>query len=143
MLTQVRNGIDSSRLLSDTLRTLNLSRLLSDLKSNDLEAAFIVADYFDGRDPKLESCDNVLAFHARRIIEFRKCDKSSFRKIYDLAKLENEYKADIRRMYSGAYNMVKSYADNDNIPAQIFLADMYNYWLGSGYEYQSGHDILR
>ena len=131
MLTQIRNGIDSSRLLSDTLRTLNLSRLLSDLKSKDLEAALLVADYFDGREPKLESCDNVLAFHARRITEFRKCDSSSFGKICDLAKLENEHKADIQRMYSGAFNMVKSYADKDNIPAQIFLADMYNYGWGT------------
>lgn len=131
MLTQIRNGIESSRLLSDTLRTLNLSRLLSDLKSKDLEAALLVADYFDGREPEFESCDNVLVFHARRITEFRKCDSSSFGKICDLAKLENEHKADIRRMYSGAFNMVKSYADKDNIPAQIFLADMYAYGWGT------------
>ena len=109
---------------------MNLSRILSDLKSKDLEAALFVADYFDGRNPKLESCDNVLAIHARRIIEFRKCDASSFKTICDLAKLENVSKADIRRMYSGAFNMVKSYADTDNIPAQIFLADMYNYGWG-------------
>ena len=68
--------------------------------------------------------------HARRSIEFKKADTSAFRNIYDIAQKEIASKGRIPALYSGVLKMVESYADDGNTPAQIFLADMYNYGWG-------------
>ena len=134
MLTNIRARVEPSLLLSDTLRTMNLTKLLIPVNSKDKEAAYMAADYFDGRkftdDARKRNADNPLILHTEMITMLRKADTSSFKGMYEIAKKQIAAKDEIYGTYSGILDMVKSYADNDNISAQIFLADMYNYGWG-------------
>ena len=134
MLMNIRAGVDPSILLQDTLRTMKLTKLLIPVDSKDKEAAYLVADYFDGRKlPEAALKRNAahpLILHTDMITALMKPDTSSFKGMYEIAKRETASKDIIYGAYSGVLGMVKSYADNDNIQAQIFLADMYNYGWG-------------
>ena len=134
MLTNIRARVEPSLLLSDTLRTMNLTKLLIPVNSKDKEAAYMAADYFDGRkftdDARKRNADNPLILHTEMITMLRKADTSSFKGMYEIVKKQTDAKDEIYRTYSGILDMVKSYADKDNISAQIFLADMYNYGWG-------------
>lgn len=134
MLTNIRTRVEPSLLLSDTLRTMNLTKLLIPMNSKDKEAAYMVAEYFDGRkftdDARKRNADNPLILHTEMITMLRKADTSSFKGMYEIAKKQIAAKDEIYGTYSGILDMVKSYADKDNISAQIFLADMYNYGWG-------------
>ena len=136
MLQQMRKGVKPSELPSDTLRGMNLNELISGMKNEHKEAALALADFFDGREDSVKALEamsadkNPLVIHALRLFDFKKADVSEFRKIYDLAMIEASSKDNISVQYSGVLRMVKSYADSESIPANIFLADMYNYGLG-------------
>ena len=134
MLTNIRAGVEPSLLLSDTLRTMNLTKLLIPVNSKDKEAAYMVAEYFDGRkfmeDARKRNADNPLILHTDMITMLRKADSASFKGMYETAKKQTDAKNEIYASYSGILDMVKSYADKDNISAQIFLADMFNYGWG-------------
>ena len=133
MLSKMREGVEFPLLPEETLRLLRLENYFSGMTPEDREAAFLVADYFDGRYGAVEALgrnSRPLALHARRIIEFLKADASSRDNIHALAELELSLKAELSDSYSEIFEMVKDYADNENIPARIFLADMYNYGWG-------------
>ena len=128
MLEQMRANVDFPLLPEDTLRALKLSRLTQNMKSHDKEAALILADYFDGRGEYYDSLrknNHPLSRHALRIILQSENDSSLFADILRFAEISGDISC-----YSSAMNLIKDYADGGNIPASIFLADMYNYGLG-------------
>lgn len=138
MLSQMNKGVAPAVLAQDTLRAVKLSRLLDGLKEEYTEGALAVADYFDGRPGAVEyleklagSGNNPLVVHALRIAEIRKNTPANFKRITELAERETALTGNIPAAYSGALTMVKSYADGGNLSAQIFLADMYQYGLGT------------
>ncbi|MBQ7169899.1 MAG: sel1 repeat family protein [Synergistaceae bacterium] len=125
MLSQMRAGVDFPLLPEDTLRAVKLSRLTEGMNDSDREAAVILADYFDGRpgySEALRGNNHPLSRHALRLIAQKGND---FGEILRLAEISGDVSC-----YSGALNLVKDYADGGNIPASVFLADMYNYGLG-------------
>ena len=135
MLGQMRGNVDFPLLPEDTLRALKLSRLTEGMNSKDKEAAMILADYFDGRGEYREALrrnDNPLLLHALRIIAYTEADKSLFGEILRLSEKEISSADKLSDSYSYALGMIKDYADVGNVPARIFLADMYNYGLGVG-----------
>ena len=98
------------------------------MKPPDRKAALILADYFDGRGEFFESLQEInspLSRHALRIILQGKNEPSLFGEILRLAELSGDISC-----YSDALNLIKDYADGGNVPASVFLADMYNYGLG-------------
>ena len=128
MLQQMRADVDFPLLPEDTLRALKLSRLTQGMKPHDRKAALILADYFDGRGEFFESLQEInspLSRHALRIILQGKNEPSLFGEILRLAELSGDISC-----YSDALNLIKDYADGGNVPASVFLADMYNYGLG-------------
>ena len=132
MLKQMRANVDYPLLPEDTLRALKLSRLTEKMKPQDRKAALILADYFDGREGYSESLrgnNHQLLRHARRIIAQAETDSSLFGEIMRLAEISGDVSC-----YSDALNLVKDYADGGNIPASVFLADMYNYGLGVNHD---------
>ena len=91
MLSKMREGVEFPLLPEETLRLLKLENYFRNMTPENREAAFLVADYFDERYGAvwaLQRSSNPLALHARRIIEYRKADPSSFENIYALAELE-------------------------------------------------------
>ena len=54
-------------------------------------------------------------------------DKSAFSEILELSEISGDFDG----VYSGALEMIQDYADNGNVKAEIYLADMYNYGLGT------------
>ena len=134
MLSQIKHNVMPPVLAQDTLRAKRLNALTADMKDTDKDGALLVADYFDGRDGAEDTlkADNTspLVMQALRLIELRKADTDAFRDIYGLTEKQIASKDIIAVPYSGALAMVKDYADNNNTPAQIFLADMYNYGWG-------------
>lgn len=133
MLSKIREGVDFPLLPEETLRVLKLENYFRNMTPEDREAAFLVADYFDGRYGAIEALqvnNTPLAIHARRIIEYRKADPSSLDNISALAELELSSSEELSEIYSEIFEMVKDYADDGNVPARIFLADMYNYGWG-------------
>ncbi len=126
MLSQMRAGVDFPMLPEDTLRALKLNALTSGMNSKDKEAAMILADFFDGRG-EVSGNDNPLTVHARRIAALMRADKSAFGEILELSAISG----DSEGAYSGALGMVQDYADKGNVRAEIYLADIYNYGLGT------------
>ena len=126
MLSQIREGVDFPMLPEDTLRALKLNALTEGMNSKDKEAALMVADFFDGRG-EVSGNDNPLTVHARRIAALMRADKSAFGEILELSAISG----DSDGAYSGALGMVQDYADNGNVKAEIYLADMFNYGLGT------------
>ena len=128
MLAQMRANVDYPLLPEDTLRAVKLSHLTENMTSHDKEAALILADYFDGREGYSESLrgnNHQLLRHARRLIAQGENDPSLFAEILRLAEISGDVSC-----YSRALNLVRDYADGGNVPASVFLADMYNYGLG-------------
>ncbi len=140
MLTNIRAGVESSLLLQDTLRTMELTRLLIPVDSKDKEAAYMLADYFDGREfpeaARKRNANNPLILHTDMITLMRQADTPAFKgsayfhSMYEIAKKQTAAKSEVYGTYAGVVDMVKSYADKGNISAQIYLADMYNYGWG-------------
>ena len=126
MLSQIRGGVDFPMLPEDTLRALRLNALTEGMNSKDKEAALMVADFFDGRG-EISGNDNPLTIHARRIAALMMADKSAFSEILELSEISGDFDG----VYSGALEMIQDYADNGNVKAEIYLADMYNYGLGT------------
>ena len=124
LLEAVREGVNFPLLPDETLRQLKLNRYFSDMSSSDKEAALILADYFDDRSDSGMN-DNPILTHARRIEAFMKADGSLIGEIKIFPEDE------ISRLYGGVLEMVSDYADEGNIKARIFLADMYNYGWGT------------
>lgn len=142
MISQMRAGVDFPMLPEDTLRAVKLNAFTAGMNSQDREAALIVADFFDGRDGALERLagnDNPLAVHARRIEAYMRADGSAFSEMVRLA----EISGDVDGAYSGAAAMVQDYADRENVRAEIYLADMYNYGLGVNKDSQSAMKYYR
>ena len=138
MLSQMRAGVDFPMLPEDTLRALKLNALTSGMDSKDKEAAMILADFFDDRG-ELSGNDNPLTVHARRIAALMRADKSAFGEILELSAVSG----DSEGAYSGALGMVQDYADNGNVKAEIYLADMYNYGLGTEKNPQAAMNYYR
>ena len=138
MLSQMRAGVDFPMLPEDTLRALKLNALTSGMNSKDKEAALLVADFFDGRG-EVSGNDNPLTVHARRIAALMRADKSAFGEILELSAVSG----DSEGAYSGALGMVQDYADNGNVKAEIYLADMYNYGLGTEKDPQAAMNYYR
>ncbi|MBQ6973080.1 MAG: sel1 repeat family protein [Synergistaceae bacterium] len=142
MISQMRAGVAFPMLPEDTLRAVKLNAFTAGMTSQDREAAFIVADFFDGRDgasERLAGNDNPLAVHARRIDAYMRADGSAFGDILGLAEIPGDFAG----AYSGALEMVQDYADRENVRAEIYLADMYNYGLGTDKDSQSAMKYYR
>ena len=132
MLEQMRANVDFPLLPEDTLRALKISRLTEKMTSRDKKAALILADYFDDRGEYYEALrgnSHPLLRHARRMILQGENDSSLFGEILRLTEISGDVSC-----YSDALNLVKDYADDGNIPASAFLADMYNYGLGVNHD---------
>ncbi|MBQ2616932.1 MAG: sel1 repeat family protein, partial [Synergistaceae bacterium] len=138
MLSQMRAGVDFPMLPEDTLRALKLNALTSGMNSEDKEAALLVADFFDGRG-EISGNDNPLIIHAKRIAALMRADKSAFGEILELSAVSG----DSEGAYSGALGMVQDYADNGNVKAEIYLADMFNYGLGTEKDPQAAMNYYR
>ena len=133
MLSKMREGFEFTLLPEETLRLLKLENYFRNMTPENREAAFLVADFFDERYGAVEALQRnstPLAIHARRIIEYRKADPSSLDNISALAELELSSSGELPEIYSEIFEMVKDYADDGNVSARIFLADMYNYGWG-------------
>ena len=137
MLYAMRKKVAPENLPADTLRAKKLNELLEKISDESREAALAIADYFDARPNALEYIQqlhsenaNPLLTHAMRISEFRKNDPSEFENIFELMNLQIESKDNIPISYAGFVPMVRNYADDGNVLAQIFLADMYQYGWG-------------
>ena len=137
MLYAMRKKVAPENLPADTLRARKLNELLEKISDESREAALAIADYFDARPNALEYIQqlhsenaNPLLTHAMRISEFRKNDPSEFENIFELMNLQIESKDNIPISYAGFVPMVRNYADDGNVLAQIFLADMYQYGWG-------------
>ena len=137
MLYAMRKKVAPENLPADTLRARKLNELLEKISDESREAALAIADYFDARPNALEYIQqlhsenaNPLLTHALRISEFRKNDPSEFENIFELMNLQIESKDNIPISYAGFVPMVRNYADDGNVLAQIFLADMYQYGWG-------------
>ena len=132
VLAHMREGVPAGFLLRETFRTLRLNEITAGLASADKRRVLTFADFLDGREGAIQALSedraNPSAVHALRVAAFRRGDSSGFGEMIALAEAQ-PVSGD---GYGVILPLLRSYAEDENSTAQIFLGDMYHYGFGVG-----------